>query len=169
MPIYEFYCQDCHTIYNFYSAHINTDKTPACPNPACENRGLERQVSLFSISKGRSESDAEDDILAGIDEGKLEQAMMSLAGEVDNLDEDDPKQAAAVMRKLFDSTGMKLGDNLEEAMSRMEAGEDPDKIEQEMGDILEEENPFSTKPRKMLNDFRRKYLPPKVDERLYEL
>ncbi len=51
----------------------------------------------------------------------------------------------------------------------MEAGEDPDKIEQEMGDILEEENPFSTKPRKMLNDFRRKYLPPKVDERLYEL
>ena len=89
--------------------------------------------------------------------------------EAETLDEDDPKQAAAMMRKLFDSTGMKLGDSLEEAMSRMEAGEDPDKIEQEMGDILEEENPFSAKPKKMFDDLRRKYLPPRVDERLYEM
>lgn len=167
MPIYEFYCKDCHTIYNFFSARINTEKTPACPNRECKDSGLERQVSLFSISRGRTESD--DDGLGDIDESKLEQAMMSLAGEVDNIDEDDPKQAAAMMRKLFDSTGMKLGDSLEEAMSRMEAGEDPDKIEQEMGDILEEENPFSTKPRKMLDDLRRKYLPPRVDEHLYEM
>jgi putative FmdB family regulatory protein len=167
MPIYEFYCKDCHTIYNFYSARIDTEKTPACPGEACGNPVLERQVSMFSISKGRSESGA--DGLGDIDEDRLERAMMSLAGEVDNLDEDDPKQAAAVMRKLFDSTGLKLGDSLEEAMSRMEAGEDPDKIEQEMGDVLEDENPFSTKPRRLLDDLRRKYLPPKVDDRLYEL
>lgn len=169
MPIYEFYCKDCHTIYNFLSARINTGKCPACPKNECGNPGLERQVSLFSISKGRSESDEDADGLGDLDESKLEQAMMSLAGEVDNLDEDDPKQAAAMMRKLFDSTGMKLGDSLEEAMSRMESGEDPDKIEQEMGDILETENPFSTKPRKLLDDLRRKYLPPRVDEKLYKL
>ena len=139
----------------------------APPPRRCGNPGLERQVSLFSISKGRTESD--DDALGDIDESKLEKAMMALAGEVDDIDEDDPKQAAAMMRKLFDSTGMKLGDSLEEAVSRMEAGEDPDKIEQEMGDILEEENPFSTKPRKLLDDLRRKYLPPRVDEHLYEM
>ena len=170
MPMYEFYCKDCHTIYNFLSARINIDKTPTCPNQECgDSAGLQRQVSMFSISRGRSESDDDMDGLGDIDESKLEQAMMSMASEVDNLDEDDPKQAAAMMRKLFDSTGMKLGDSLEEAMSRMESGEDPDKIEQEMGEILEEENPFSAKPKKMLDDLRRKYLPPKVDERLYEM
>ena len=168
MPIYEFYCEHCHTIYNFFSARVNTGKTPSCPNANCSGKSLQRQVSLFSISKGRAEGEGDDD-LGDIDEAKLEQAMMSLAGEVDKLDEDDPKQAARMMRKLFNASGMKLGDGVEEAISRMEAGEDPDKIEQEMGDVLEDENPFATKPKKLLNDLRRKYLPPKVDEHLYEL
>ena len=168
MPIYEFYCKHCHTIYNFYSGRVNLDKVPSCPGSDCVGESLQRQVSLFSISKGRSEND-EDEGLGDIDEAKLEKAMMSLAGEVDKLDEDDPKQAAQMMRKLFDATGMKLGDGIEEAISRMESGEDPDKIEQEMGDLLEEENPFASKPKKLLDDLRRKYLPPKVDEHLYEL
>ena len=168
MPIYEFYCKDCHTIFNFFSARVNLSKTPACPSTDCTNNPLERQVSLFSISKGRTEGEG-DDALADIDEAKLEQAMMSMAGEVDKMDEDDPKQAARMMRKLFDASGMKLGDSVEEAICRMEAGEDPDKIEQEMGDVLEEDNPFAAKPKKLLDDLRRKYLPPKVDDHLYEL
>ena len=167
MPIYEFYCERCHTIYNFFSARINVDKVPQCPNAECV-APLSRQVSLFSISKGREESD-QDDALAEVDEAKLENAMMSLAGEMDGLDEDDPKQAARMMRKLFGATGMKLNEGIEEAISRMEAGEDPDHIEQEMGDMLEDQDPFVTKPRKLLDDLRRKYLPPKVDEHLYEL
>jgi putative FmdB family regulatory protein len=169
MPIYEFYCKNCHTIYNFFSSRVNTDKEPACPDPECGNRELRRQISLFSISRGRTENEGESDGLENLDEDKLEKAMMSMAGEMDNLDEDDPKQAARMMRKLFDSTGMKLGDSIEEAISRMEAGEDPDKIEQEMGDVLEDENPFAAKPRKLMDDLKRKYMPPKVDEHLYEL
>ena len=34
---------------------------------------------------------------------------------------------------------------------------------------LEDENPFAAKPRKLMDDLKRKYLPPKVDEHLYEL
>lgn len=166
MPIYEFYCRDCHTIFNFFSRRINTEATPSCPK--CRLPQLKRQVSLFSVSKGR-EQDSEDDALSGIDESKLESAMMSLAGEMEGLDEDDPKQAARLMRKLFDSTGMKMGDGMEEAIQRMEAGEDPDEIERDMGDLLEEEDPFTVKARPNLGDLRRKYLPPKVDETLYEL
>lgn len=167
MPIYEYYCRHCHTIYNFYSGRINTEKVPVCPASDCVGGPLQRQVSLFSISKGRSEVETDD--AGDIDESKLEQAVKSLAGEVDNLDEDDPKQAAKMMRKLFGAAGMKLGDGIEEAISRMESGDDPDKIEEELGDVLEEENPFASKPKKMLNDLRRKYLPPKVDDHLYEL
>ncbi len=31
MPIYEFYCEQCHTIYNFFSRKINLEKIPDCP------------------------------------------------------------------------------------------------------------------------------------------
>ena len=134
MPIYEFYCKDCHTIYNFFSARVNLSKTPGCPNADCTSEPLERQVSLFSISKGRTEEGG-DDALADIDEAKLEQAMMSMASEVDKMDEDDPKQAARMMRKLFDASGMKLGDSVEEAICRMEAGEDPPKVDDHLYEL----------------------------------
>jgi len=31
MPIYEFYCEDCNTLFNFFSRTVNTDKQPPCP------------------------------------------------------------------------------------------------------------------------------------------
>ena len=53
--------------------------------------------------------------------------------------EENPRQMARMMRKLFDGTGLQFGPGLEEAMRRLEAGEDPDQIEEEMGDTLEGE------------------------------
>lgn len=73
------------------------------------------------------------------------------------------------MRKLYDSTGLKFGSGMEEAMRRMEAGEDPDQIDEEMGDILAHEDPFTVSSRKALKDLRRSHLPPKVNETLYDL
>jgi len=169
MPIYEYYCPDCHTIYNFYSRRINTEKVPGCPAGDCGGQRLTRQVSLFAISKGRKEEEGGEDALEGIDESRLEQAMMSMAGEMENIDEEDPRQAAKMMRRLFDSSGLKLSGAMEEAVSRMEAGEDAEQIEAEMGDLLEEEEPFAVKPKQLLGDLRRRYLPPRVDETLHEL
>ena len=51
-------------------------------------------------------------------------------------------------------------------------GEDPDKIEEEMGDILEAEDPFTSggKGKKgRLKGWRRKMLPPSRDDTLYDL
>ncbi len=165
MPVYEFYCPDCHMIFNFFSRRINTEKKPDCPR--CKRKELERQVSIFAISKNRQE---EDDFMPDIDESKLEQAMMSMASEIENLDEEDPRQAAAVMRKLMSATGMDIGGPMEEAISRMEAGEDPDKIEEEMGDMLEGDDLFKNMGKAGgLKNLRKKYLRPSVDETLYEL
>ncbi len=165
MPVYEFYCPDCHMLFNFLSRRINTAKKPDCPK--CGRKGLERQVSIFAISKNRQE---EDDFMPDIDESKLEQAMMSMASEIENIDEDDPRQAAAVMRKLMSATGMDIGGPMEEAISRMEAGEDPDKIEEEMGDLLEGDDLFKNMGKGSgLRNLRKKYLRPSVDDTLYEL
>jgi putative FmdB family regulatory protein len=138
MPIYEFYCDPCNTIFNFFSKTINTTKIPNCPK--CKHKKLERQMSVFSVT-GKASEDGEMDDLP-IDEGKMEKAMMALAGEAENINEDDPRQAANLMRKLTDMTGMELGEGMQEALARMERGEDPEKIEADMGDLLEGEDPF---------------------------
>ncbi|MFC1868543.1 hypothetical protein ACFL0H_10460 [Thermodesulfobacteriota bacterium] len=101
-----------------------------------------------------------------MDESKMEQAMNVLSKEAEHLDENDPRQAANLMRKLTDMTGLNLGPGMEEALARMEAGEDPEQIEAEMGDLLEGEDPFSIKEKSYK---RLKQRPPKVDEGLYYL
>jgi putative FmdB family regulatory protein len=165
MPIYEFYCVNCHTIYNFFSRRIDTETVPECPK--CGNADLERRMSVFAVSKNRP--DDEDDIAGDIDEVRLEKALSSLAGEMQGIDEDDPKQAARFMRKLYESSGLRIGSGMEEALGRMEAGEDPEKIEQEMGDLLEHEEPVVAKQKMGIKELRRRYLPPNEDDNLYDL
>jgi len=162
MPIYEFYCPECNTIFNFFSRSVNTEKRPTCPK--CRKCKLERRMSVFSTSRNREGE--EDSPIPDLDENKMEKAMNLLAREAENMNEDDPRQAADLMRKLTDMTGLNLGPGMEEALARMEAGEDPEKIEDEMGDILEGEEPFDLKKKSMRAQ---KYRPPKVDEKLYDL
>jgi len=164
MPIYEFYCEQCNTIFNFFSRTINTTKKPKCPK--CRDITLERQVSLFSVT-GKAKEDSDMDDLP-FDEGKMEQAMRMLAGEADKINEDDPRQAANLMRKLSEMTGLGLGQGMDEALRRMESGEDPDQIEAEMGDLLEGEEPFIL-PDKRGKGLKTKQKSPNRDDKLYDL
>ena len=164
MPIYEFYCEDCNTIFNFFSKTINTSKKPKCPK--CKTKILSRQMSAFAFT-GKAKEDGDSDDLP-FDESKMEKAMQMLAGEAENINEDDPRQAANLMRKLTDMTGLELGPGMQEALKRMEAGEDPDAIEAEMGDLLEEEEPFLM-PEKKGGKKGTRRAAPKRDETLYDL
>ena len=137
MPIYEFYCRDCNAIFSFLSKTIDTQRRPDCPR--CGRKRLEREVSPFAqVGRAKEEAAAE----PPFDESKMERAMESLVGQVDGIDEKDPRQAANLMRKFSNAAGMKLGEGMEEALRRMEAGENPEQIEAEMGDRLNEEDPF---------------------------
>jgi putative FmdB family regulatory protein len=173
MAIYEFYCQPCHTVFNFFARRHVDQPRPKCP--ACGNRRLQRQVSRFAIGSGkRSEEGGEGegpDPFAGMDEAKLEQAMMSMAGDFENLNEEDPRGMAKMMHKLFECTGMKPSGAIEEAIRRMEAGEDPDRIDEEMGDLLDAEDPFGMGPASggIRHRLRQLAEQPKVDPELYDL
>ena len=129
MPVYECFCPDCHTVFNFFSRRVDTETRPACPR--CGRPDLARQASLFAISKRRSEGDAECDpgLPAGVDEERMMRALASMEGEMEALDDADPEQAARLMRRLFDASGLQLGGSMAEAIRRMEAGEDPDQID----------------------------------------
>ncbi len=170
MPIYEFYCVDCHTVFSFLSRSPNTSRRPACPR--CARPEIERRPSSFAISCGeRPGAQGEDDLPPGFDESRMERVMAEMAHEVEGTDESDPRQMARVMRKLFDGTGLDPGPGMEEALRRMEAGEDPEAIEQELGDALEsEEAPvFGSADGARLKALRRRLGPPGVDRTLHEL
>ncbi len=166
MPIYEFYCQQCHTIYNFLSRTVNTEKIPDCPT--CKEVKLHRKVSLFATISGRKDGDDGEMDMPPIDEARMEKAMAMLARDAEKVNEDDPRQAATLMRKLSEATGLKMGPAMEEALSRMERGDDPDKIEAEMGDLLEGEEPFLLEAAKKAHSAKQPK-PPRVDDTLYEL
>ncbi|MGD8763642.1 MAG: zinc ribbon domain-containing protein [Desulfobacteraceae bacterium] len=164
MPIYEFYCEDCNTIFNFFSKSVNTTKKPKCPK--CKAKILSRQMSAFAFTgKAKEDSDTDD---MPFDEAKMEKAMQMLAGEAENMNEDDPRQAANLMRKLTDMTGLELGPGMQEALQRMESGEDPDQIEAEMGDLLEDEEPFLL-PENKSKAVNAKRPAPRKDDTLYDL
>lgn len=120
-------------------------------------------MSTFATIGKASE---ENDPLAGMDEEKMERAFEGLLREAENLNQDDPRQMAQLMRKFSDRTGISLGDQMEEALSRLEAGEDPNQIEQEMGDLMEGENFSFEEMKKQVRSGPRL---PKRDDKLYEL
>ncbi len=163
MPIYEFYCVKCHMLFNFFSSSVNTEKRPLCPK--CHKVKLERRMSQFATVRTRGDQD--DSGMPDIDEGKMAQAMNLLSQEAEHMDENDPRQAANLMRKLSDMTGLNLGSGMEEALKRMEAGEDPEEIEQEMGDLLEGEEPFALGEKSSGKGARMRS--PIRDETLYDL
>jgi len=127
---------------------------------------MSRVASTFAAISAKSDSESAGEDMPQIDEAKMEKAMASLAKEADRIDEDDPKQAASLMRKLTKETGLKLGSGMEEALSRMEKGEDPDKIEQEMGDLLENDEPFIFEDQKIKHQTKPRI---KRDEKIYDL
>jgi len=164
MPIYEFYCEECNTLFNFFSKIINTTKKPKCPK--CKTKTLSRQISRVAFTGRAKEAGDLDDL--PFDGSQMERAMQMLASEADKINEDDPKQAANLMRKLSDMTGIKLGNGMDEALRRMEKGEDPEQVEAELGDILEGEDPFSLPGKKTVRT-RKKHRAPFRDETLYDL
>lgn len=164
MPIYEFYCAECHTIFQFLSRATTPARRPACPR--CGRADLERRPSAFAVSKGRTEGEAPP-AGAELDDARLDRAMESLAGEAGAIDEEDPRGAARFLRKLYETAGLPIDGGLGEALRRMEAGDDPEAIEEELGDLLDGET-ASGSSAPGARSLRRR-LPPRTDPELHEL
>lgn len=114
MPIYEYLCSKCNVIYQFYVKSSGNPR-PACPK--CGAKGLERVMSSFSTSRKGSlaASSSGDDI-----------------PDLSDIDESDPRSMARAIRHMADEMGEDLGPELDEAITRLESGEDPEKVEREL-------------------------------------
>ena len=165
MPIYEFYCKKCNTVYQFFSRTINTDTIPKCPS--CKRPKLERIMSGFAtISESGDEAESSTD-MPDIDESKVNEAMSLIEKNLAKVDvnDHDPRQTTQLMRDLTNITGLEMGDTMQEALSRLEKGEDPEKIEQDMGDLLEGDDQLFKKATK---GRAKRSAKPRKDETLYD-
>jgi putative FmdB family regulatory protein len=138
MPVYEFLCVACNKIFSFHSFKVATEKVPECPK--CKNADLRRVPSSFGVAAAPKTSEGQgDDAGAGLDDPRMEQEMMRFASELEGMDENDPRAMAAAVRKMTEIAGEPVTPAMEEMIRRLEAGEDPEKVEEELGDALEEE------------------------------
>lgn len=172
MPIYEFYCPDCHRLYNFFSARVDTAARPDCPR--CGRQELERRPARFAtLRRGAAKGGDEegDELFPGADEARMEEAFASMAGELEGLgDEDDPRTLARLMRKMTDSAGVEPAGPMREFLARLEAGEDPEALESEYEDAFGDEEDFSALFRQATAvSAGRRARPPQQDETLYFL
>jgi putative FmdB family regulatory protein len=141
MPIYEFACPKCRVIFSFLSKRMTPDRDPVCPK--CGNKEMKRQMSRFAMPKGlkepaaKPESDAEEGPMPDMDDPRVMRAMGEMERDMEHLDENNPKHMAHMMRKMKDILPPgTMPKEMDIAIKRLEAGEDPEKIEEDMGDVL---------------------------------
>jgi putative FmdB family regulatory protein len=142
MPIYEFACPKCRRIFSFLSKRVNPGRLPVCPK--CGSKKMSRQISRFAMSKGLKEPSAKTDMdMEGgppppdFDDPRVERAMMEMERDMEHLDENNPRHMAHMMKKMKDLMPPgSVPKELDVAIKRLEAGEDPEKIEADMGDVL---------------------------------
>lgn len=170
MPIYEFYCPSCHRLFNFLSQRVDTESRPDCPR--CGRPRLIRRPARFAaISSSPTAAGPEDEELSGpFDETRLEQALDSLGDELDEVvDDEDPRAAARLFRRFGEAAGVEPSGELAEYLSRLEAGEDPEALEEQMGDAFDDEDAFESLFRPQGSTGRARRRPPSRDEELYFL
>lgn len=135
MPIYEYLCPDCHRIYSFLVRRLDDPRTPTCPR--CGATNLRKQVSRFSMIRGgREGADDEGEAPDPLDDPRREREMMRLMQDIEGVDDDDPRQIGRIMRRMHEISGEPLDERMEEAIRRLEAGEDPERVEEELGDVI---------------------------------
>ncbi len=174
MPIYEFYSPQTNKIYSFYARSLAlSGKTPRCPDKP--KAPMERMVSSFAVTGRAKESTPGDDPMSGADDARMEQVMGEMEREFSGMNEEnpDPRQLARMMRKMSALTGEKMPGTMEEMIQRMEKGEDPEKLEAEYGDAMEDFDPMGggeageEKGAKAM--LRRRRARPQRDPTLYEM
>ena len=153
MPIFEYLCASCNRIFSFLSLSLVPSREPVCPK--CGATGLSRVPSTFALattSKSKDVKKRGDDDQKPADGHRppgsepddaamsaMEQEMMQMAEGLDEKDAENPRVMARMMRRMAEMAGEPVTPTMEEMLRRLESGEDPEHLEEELGPQLEEE------------------------------
>jgi putative FmdB family regulatory protein len=117
MPTYQYRCLNCRKRFEVFMTYQEYETaTVTCLH--CQSQNVKRLIGRIRIAKteeSRLESLADPSALAGLEE--------------------DPKAMAQMMRKMSGEMGEELGPEFDEVVDRLEAGQSPEQIEQELPDL----------------------------------
>ena len=134
MPIYEYYSPDNHTVYQFYAKTLAQGRIiPRCPdNPS---HRMEKLLSTFAVTSGgkREETSTAPAPGEAVEDPRMEAAMNAMEREFSNVDENDPRAMARMMRRMAELSGEKIDGDMEEVVRKLEEGADPESLEEELG------------------------------------
>ncbi len=136
MPIYEFFSPDTNRIYSFLARSSSLGSAvPRCPDDP--KARMERVVSRFAVT-GRAKEMPEG--MPDASDPAMERMMAEMEHEMAGMDDQnpDPRQLGRLMRKMTEATGKKMPEEVEQMLRRLESGEDPEKLEEEFGDAMDD-------------------------------
>ncbi len=136
MPIYEYRCLACKrrvsVFFRSFSAADSGAGGAVCPQ--CGSSHLQRLVSKVSFIRrdNLGDSPPTDPVAGGLGDeseyGGGEDGMDGLDDMMPGLDEEDPRSVARWARQMQQQTGEDLGPEFNTALTRIESGEDPDRV-----------------------------------------
>lgn len=100
-----------------------------------------KQLSTFAMTRGGKDAVGETggEAMPDSDDPRVERAMSELERDMAHMDENNPRHMAQLMRKMKDVMPPgTMPKEMDIAIKRLEAGEDPEKIEEDMGDVFGE-------------------------------
>ena len=121
MPDYEYRCQKCKKRFTKFYRYDEYGKIPVtCAH--CGSENVKRKIGRVRIAHSA--------------DTRLE----NLA-DPQNLDalEDDPRTLGRMMRQMSDETGEDMGPEFDEVIHRLESGQNPEQIENDLPDLLGDE------------------------------
>ena len=122
MPIYEYRCAACARRVSVFFRSFSAIGEAVCPR--CGGTDLTRLMSRVAVLRhsgddgGSISGDGDDDI--------------DPTGMLAGLDENDPRSVARWARQMSNEMGEPLEPEFEEALTRIESGEDPERVMDEV-------------------------------------
>lgn len=113
MPIYEYRCAKCRRRVDIFVQGFSPPTTPSCTK--CGSKELSRIYSSFAVRRSKNDKGVYDEILS---DSKLTSGLMR----------NDPRALAEWSRKMARATGEDVTPESEELLSRLDAGEDMNKV-----------------------------------------
>lgn len=123
MPAYEYRCTDCRKKFEIFMTYAEYGtREISCPH--CASSEVQRRIGRIRVARS--------------DHDRMES--MADPSRLGNLDE-DPRSLGKMMREMRSELGENMGPEFDEVVSRLEKGQTPDQIEQELPDLGDSMSP----------------------------
>lgn len=117
MPTYDYRCLDCARRFEKFFSYSDYGKQPVrCPH--CDSDRIQRRIGRIRIARS--------------EDSRLER--FSDSASLADM-EDDPRALGRMMREMSGELGEEMGPEFNEVVGRLEAGQSPDQIEQDLPDL----------------------------------